>query len=67
MNSTSFKATYTDAKEVARSIIKAMDPAAIVLFGSVAREGTGADLDLLIVTDNASVTLVDSNLLVHKR
>lgn len=45
-------ATFKDAIEVAASIVKAINPISIVLFGSVAREGTGADLDLLVVTDD---------------
>ena len=43
--------TYEDAKKAATSIRKAVDPCSIVLFGSVAREGSGNDLDLLILID----------------
>lgn len=44
--------TVKDAKEITFSIVKALHPVSVVLFGSVAREGAGTDLDLLIITDD---------------
>lgn len=44
--------TFADAKEVSNTVISDIDPVSVVLFGSVAKEGVGADLDLLIVTDD---------------
>jgi len=38
-----------DVYEIAESIKKAASPDAIVLFGSIAREGKGEDIDLLVV------------------
>lgn len=57
--------TLKDAKEATASIVKALKPVSIVLFGSVARKGTGADLDLLIVTDDTSKITGDPDLLLH--
>jgi HEPN domain-containing protein len=42
--------TIDDAAEVARFLEAELSPAAILLFGSVARSGKGDDLDMLIVT-----------------
>lgn len=58
--------TFKEAKEVSDSIVKALHPVSIVVFGSVAKEGSGTDLDLLIITDDKSVAPSDSNLLLHK-
>lgn len=58
--------TIKDAKETANSIVKTLCPVSIVLFGSVAREEVGADLDLLIVTDDNSKISGDVNMLLHK-
>jgi HEPN domain-containing protein/predicted nucleotidyltransferase len=44
--------TIKDAQEAAASIAQAMDPLSVVVFGSVAREGRGKDVDLLIVLDD---------------
>ncbi len=44
--------TIKEAREAASSIARAVDPLSVVVFGSVAREGRGADLDLLIVIDD---------------
>lgn len=38
------------ARKASAEIRAKLDPVAIILFGSVARSGTGNDLDLLIVT-----------------
>lgn len=41
--------TLQDAKEVARKLVADLHPQAVILFGSVAREGHGHDLDLLVI------------------
>lgn len=46
--------TLEDAKEVTDSIVRSFRPVSVVLFGSVAREGTGEDLDVLVITDDAA-------------
>ena len=58
--------TLKDAKTVARSVAEAVRPVSIVLFGSVAREGSGVDLDLLIVTDDRAARTDDPHLQVHR-
>lgn len=61
--------TIKDAKEVSNVIIKTLDPISVVVFGSVAKNGIGEDLDLLIVVDDRSDksrTMDDLNLLAHK-
>lgn len=45
------KVTLKDAKEVTQKLISALNPRAIILFGSVARKGVGEDLDLLIIKE----------------
>ena len=44
-------AALEQAREVAAKLIRDVSPVAVILFGSVARTGTGNDLDLLVVTD----------------
>ncbi len=44
--------TFEDAKTVATEIVNLVNPLSIVVFGSVAREGRGQDLDLFIVVDD---------------
>jgi predicted nucleotidyltransferase len=44
--------TLQDARHVAQAIRKVVHPHAILLFGSVAREGKGNDLDLLVLFDD---------------
>lgn len=61
--------TIKDAKEVADVVIKALDAIFVVVFGSVAKNGIGEDLDLLIVINDRSDkprTIDDFNLLAHK-
>jgi len=58
-------ATYEDAKKAAASIRKAVDPCSIVLFGSLAREGSGNDLDLLILIDDRERNIEDAGSLVQ--
>lgn len=58
--------TLDDARKATDSIVKTLRPFSVVLFGSVAREGIGADLDLLVVTDNKSRPTGNSSMLLHK-
>lgn len=59
-------ATYKDAKEVAKHLVRTINPIAIILFGSVARENEGADLDILIVIEDSGESVRDLTVLVHK-
>jgi len=45
--------TFDDAKKIAGEIVNQIQPLSIVVFGSVAREGYGNDLDLFIVIDDS--------------
>jgi len=45
-------ATFNDAKEVTAEIVKGFDPLMVTLFGSVARERVGNDLDMLVVMED---------------
>lgn len=59
--------TLKDAKEATDSIVKALQPISVSLFGSVAVNGTGTDLDLLIIVDEKKYgTISDARLLLHK-
>ena len=58
--------TFKEAKDVADSVVKALHPVCVVLFGSVAREGKGTDMDILVVTDDKSGTHSDYRLLLQK-
>lgn len=58
--------TFSDAKAASRTIARSINPLAVVLFGSVARTGTGGDLDLLILTDEHSAAAEDCHLLLHR-
>ena len=61
--------TLKDAKEVSAAIIKTLEPISVIVFGSVAKNGFGEDLDLLIVIDDKSgksQTMDDLSLLAHK-
>jgi HEPN domain-containing protein/predicted nucleotidyltransferase len=61
--------TLRDAKEVSDAIIKTLDPISVMVFGSVAKNGTGEDLDLLIVVEDKSENLqamADLSLSAHK-
>lgn len=58
--------TYEDARKAAASIRKAVNPCSVFLFGSVAREGTGNDLDLLVLIDDTGKTMEDVGSMVHK-
>jgi HEPN domain-containing protein/predicted nucleotidyltransferase len=58
--------TIKEAKKATDSIVKTLHPFSVVLFGSVARDGMGTDLDLLVVTDDKSGITGDANMLLHK-
>ncbi len=45
-------ATINDAQMISDSIVQSIDPLSVILFGSVARDGSGEDIDLLIVLDD---------------
>lgn len=58
--------TLENAREATASIVEALHPVSVTVFGSVAREGTGNDLDLLVVTDAGSKTAVnEAQLVLH--
>lgn len=58
--------TIEDAKIISDTIVKAIDPVSISIFGSCAKYESGEDLDLLIIFDEKSRISEDINLLVHK-
>jgi len=58
--------TIKDAKEVSNVIIEAVRPVSVFLFGSVAKQGVGEDLDLLVIVDDKTEMTSDINLTVHK-
>jgi HEPN domain-containing protein len=47
--------TLENAKEIARILAEKATPLAVITFGSVAKEGQGNDLDLLIVSRNENL------------
>jgi HEPN domain-containing protein/predicted nucleotidyltransferase len=58
--------TYQDARKAAQAIRKAVHPYAVLLFGSVAREGQGNDLDLLVLFDDKEIAGKDVQYFVNK-
>jgi HEPN domain-containing protein len=46
------RATLQDAREVTASIVQAVRPQAVIVFGEVCRSGNGSDLDLLILVED---------------
>lgn len=58
--------TVEEAKEVAKELAQAIDPVCVVAFGSVAREGHGQDLDLLIVTEDRAEKTEETFRKVHR-
>lgn len=46
--------TRDTAAQVRDAVVEAIDPLEIILFGSVAQAASGHDIDLLVVTDDAS-------------
>ena len=58
--------TFKDAQKASDAIVRTLKPVSVILFGSVAREGTGRDVDLLIITDDEKGNGKDKNILLHK-
>lgn len=58
--------THQDAQKAAQAIRKAVHPYSVLLFGSVAREGRGNDLDLLVLFDEREGNSEDVQNLVNK-
>lgn len=58
--------TLKDAKEVSEVIHKEFAPVLIIVFGSTAREGSGNDLDLLVILDDRGKSFDNVDLLMHK-
>lgn len=58
--------TLKNAKEVSGEINKALNPLSITVFGSIAREGRGNDLDLLVVLDDKNMPSDNIDLLMHR-
>lgn len=54
------------AKEAIDAIVQAVHPVSIVLFGSVAREGKGNDLDLMIVVDEKHGSVSKIQTVLHR-
>ena len=60
-------ATLQDAREVTKVIVETIQPVLVVLFGSVAKNGEGADLDFLIVVADKPESLQNHHLLIQKK
>jgi HEPN domain-containing protein/predicted nucleotidyltransferase len=58
--------TLKEAKDITDSIVEQLDPLSVVLFGSVARENTGEDLDLLIIVEDTPETMSNLNIRLNK-
>jgi predicted nucleotidyltransferase len=58
--------TFTEAKKASQAIVRNLNPLSVILFGSVAREGQGQDLDFLIITDEDSTDVESRDLLLHR-
>jgi len=58
--------TIEDAKYVSNIIAEAVRPISVFVFGSVAKEGVGEDLDLLVIVDDKTEITNDINILLHK-
>ena len=58
--------SLNDAKAVSNVIVNTIHPISIVVFGLVARKGIGNDLDLLIITEDNSKLLNETNLIINK-
>ena len=50
-------ATLQDAKEIAETIVKTMQPLTVIVFGSVTRNGKGNDIDLFIIFEDTNVSI----------
>ena len=53
-------------RETVDVIVKAIRPVSIVLFGSVARDGRGNDLDLMIVVDENQESVSQTQMTLHR-
>lgn len=58
--------TLDDAKEVSRTITEKIMPISIVVFGSVAKNGIGNDLDILIITKDNRRSLEELNRAIYR-
>ncbi|HEX8949388.1 MAG TPA: HEPN domain-containing protein [Dissulfurispiraceae bacterium] len=58
--------TIKEAKKISKVINKTFDPLSITVFGSIAKEGKGNDLDLLVVLDDKRKSIGDADLLMHR-
>ena len=58
--------TFSEAKKASKAIVRNLNPLSVILFGSVAREGQGQDLDFLIITDENSADVESRDLLLHR-
>ena len=45
--------TFKDARNAAKAVIKTLNPVSITVFGSVAKNGTGNDLDIFVITNSS--------------
>lgn len=59
-------ATFKDTKPVIDSVVHTLHPLSVILFGSVAKQGVGRDMDLLIVTADKQKDPLKLNLLLRK-
>ena len=53
--------TIQDAQSVTVDLVKLFNPVFVFLFGSVAQSGSGNDLDILIVIDEARAELIETS------
>jgi HEPN domain-containing protein len=58
--------TGKEARQTIASITSALDTHSVILFGSVAREGVGNDLDLLVLVDGDAASVADADRAVRK-
>jgi len=58
--------TAKNAREVSDAIVRALRPISVITFGSVAKNGVGADLDLLVIIDDEPEMVEEAHLLVYK-
>lgn len=58
--------TFNEAKAVSQVIVKDFHPISVIVFGSVAKEGSGLDLDLLIITGDEWKFPEHPDLLVYR-
>ncbi len=49
--------TLQDARSVSRTLVNSIHPSHIIVFGSVAKEGSGHDLDLLIIVHDTEANV----------